>query len=193
MALKLITAAAVDPLDLAEVKAHLRVDHVDDDALITIYQRAAVAAIEGKDGWLGRALITQTWDLYLDSFPAGEIKIPLAPLQSVTHVKYDDAAGVEQTVAAADYTVDAISEPGWVVPNDGVAWPTTLVAVNAVRVRFVAGYGVASASVPAAIRAAILLTVGTLYGAREDVVLGQTAAELPGAAQHLLSTFRVYG
>lgn len=194
MPLKLITAAALDPVDLATVKAHLRVEHSGDDALIAFYLGAIASTLQGKDGSLGRALITQTWDLYLDAFPCAEILLPLAPLQSVTSIKYDDTNGVEQTISASNYTVDSVSEPGWIAPNANYSWPDTLEAVNAVRVRFVAGYGNNPSDVPPAIRAAILLATATLYEHRESVVVGEQggAVELPGSVRHLLSTFKVY-
>ena len=42
-----------------------------------------------------------------------------------------------------------------------------------------------------AIQAALLLMVGELYAFRENVVVGQTLAELPGGAQALLFPYRV--
>ena len=55
---------------------------------------------------MGRALLTQTWDMYLDEFPcAGEIIIPLSPLQSVTSVSYVDQHGATQTWASANYRI----------------------------------------------------------------------------------------
>lgn len=44
-----------------------------------------------------------------------------------------------------------------------------------------------------AIEAAILLILGTLYEHREDVLVGDSAAELPIAATHRLQPYRVMG
>ncbi|MFT4172819.1 MAG: head-tail connector protein [Rhodocyclaceae bacterium] len=41
------------------------------------------------------------------------------------------------------------------------------------------------------VQAAILLTLGALYGNREDVVIGLTVAELPRGATALLQPYRV--
>src|SRR5262245_7038895 len=176
MALTLVTAPAVTPLTLAEVKKHLRVSSSDQDDLITIYLKAATDYLDGEHGFLGRALVTQTWLLTIDEFPTAEIKLPLPPLQSVTSVKYDDSAGVEQTVASTDYYVDTASEPGWVVPLANVSWPTTLDAINAVRIEYVAGYPADSSSppdlaanVPFNIKAGLMLMIAELFERREEM------------------------
>lgn len=44
-----------------------------------------------------------------------------------------------------------------------------------------------------AIEAGILLILGTLYEHREDVVAGDSVAELPIAATHRLQPYRIYG
>ncbi len=197
MALRLITAPTVEPISLVEAKAHLRVDHSDDNTLIGAYIQASRSYVDGKDGFLGRALVTQTWELVLDEFPDAEIKIPLPPLQEIVSIKYDDTAGVEQILDPAGYSVDDISEPGWVVPVTA-GWPTPIDAINAVRIRFIAGYAPnadsppdLTANVPGSIKAAMLLHIGSFYAHRESIVVGQTAVLLPWASEQLLRPYRV--
>jgi uncharacterized phiE125 gp8 family phage protein len=79
MSLHLIVPPVYLPLSLAELKSHLRLDFNDEDALLFGYLRAAVAHIEGADGWLGRQLINATWELRLDCF-TWPIRMPLPPL-----------------------------------------------------------------------------------------------------------------
>jgi uncharacterized phiE125 gp8 family phage protein len=65
--LTLIEAPQWLPLSLAEVKQGARLDGVDGiDALIMSYLSSAIAQLDGKDGWLGRCLIGQTWAYSLD-------------------------------------------------------------------------------------------------------------------------------
>lgn len=193
MALKLITPPATRPLTLAEAKLHLRVDSSDEDSLIEALIDAATDYVDGPTGFLGRALIDQTWDLVLDAFPENEILIPLPPLIEVVSVGYDDGDGNAQVVAASDYTVDSASQPGWVVPNG--SWPSTFDGINAVRIRFRAGYVDASNSpldqVPGDIRAGMLLYLGSLYANREQVIAGQVAVALPWGADQLLRRKRI--
>jgi uncharacterized phiE125 gp8 family phage protein len=177
--LTLATAPAATPVSLAEARAHCRADTAD-DTLLQIYLDAAVAHVDGAEGVLGRCLVTQSWDYKLDCFP-DEITVPLPTLQSVTSVKYYDVDGVEQTWDSANYTVSGQR----IVPVD--AWPDfDTDRPYPITVRFVAGYGLA-ASVPAAIKAAILLLVGDLYANREAG--GEAIAENP-AVKRLLAPYR---
>lgn len=123
------------------------------------------AAREMAEAITRRALLTQTWDLFLDEFPAAEIEVPLPRLQSVTSITYTDAAGVSQTLAAGAYQVDTASEPARLLPAYGTSWPCTRAVPNAVAVRYVAGYGDTPADVPQPIRQAVLLLVSGLYEA----------------------------
>lgn len=181
----LVTPPGTEIVTLTEAKAHLRVTHTDEDALIA-------SVISAAQGWVEdfteRALITQTWDYFLDAFPC-EIVLPLPPLQSVTSVKYVDPDGVEQTLASSEYTVDTAAVNGIVRLGYGKSWPSTRVQANAVTVRFVAGYGVASA-VPAAIKSACLLIIGELYARREHALVGAPIAVVPVSAEYLLWPYR---
>ena len=198
MGIKLITAPTVAPLTLQEVKDHLRIDYSDTDSIITAYLDAATSYVDGEYGYLGRALVTQTWELTIDSFPTNEIRIPLPPLQSISSIKYDDADGNEQTLDPTAYFVDAVSEPAWIVPATG-GWPTGIFSgVNAVRVRFVAGYDPTTdsppdyrANVPRAIKQAMFLLIGAFHEHREDEIVGLTTMRLPFAAENLLRPWRV--
>lgn len=62
----LLTAPAIEPITLADAKLHLRVDFDDDDDIITALIIVARQAVEE---FVGRALITQTWQVFYDRFP----------------------------------------------------------------------------------------------------------------------------
>ncbi len=181
----LVTPPAAEPVTLSEAKAHLRVTATDDDSSITA--QIAAARVWAED-FTQRALITQTWDLKLDAF-ADEMEIPLPPLQSVTSVKYLDADGAEQTLAATEYTVDTAAERGLVRLAYGKAWPATRAQANAVTIRFVAGYA-GAAAVPGTIKAACLLVIGELYARREDSIVGTIIEKVPLNAEYLLWPYR---
>ncbi len=197
MGLKLITPSTTEPISLTEAKAHLRVVASDDDTFISALIKAATRNCEN---WTGRAFVDQTWDLYFDEFPTGddlEIMIPRPPLIEVSSVSYNDSAGVEQQIDPAEYYVDRISEPGWIVPaGAGVSgWPTPIEAINSVRIRFRAGYltndSPADTFVPEDIKAAIKLTLGSMYEHRETQVVGSISTKLPFGVENLLRPYRV--
>ena len=193
MALKLITAPAAEPVSTSEAKAHLRVDTTADDTYIGTLITVARQNVESH---LRRALISQTWEVVLDAFPAGVIRLPKPPLASVTSIKYTDDEGNESTYSSDNYVVDSDTEPGRVVLKSGQTWPAvTLAAANGVRVRYVAGYGAAGSNVPQAIRQAILLVIGSLYENREDVLVAQgvSIGVLPFGVVALLAPYRIYG
>lgn len=181
-----VTAPAEQPVSLAEAKAHLRVDHSDDDALIDSLLAAAVGHLDGWSGILGRALITQTWRLDMPSF-GYPIRLPLAPVQSAT-IAYSDTDNADQAFAEASFALLTDATGPYVALVSGASWPSVYSRGDAVRVTFVAGYGDATA-VPAAIKAAILLMVGHWYEHRSTVVDGNVMA-LPFGAEALLSPYR---
>ncbi|MCI0420082.1 MAG: head-tail connector protein [Acidobacteria bacterium] len=167
-ALSLITGPITEPVTLADAKSHLRVDTTDEDAYLSALIKAAREKLEQD---MRRAFVQQIWEMFMDCFP-DEITIPLPPLVSVTSVKYLDTAGTEQTLATSEYVVDAKSEPGRIALAYGKSWPSTRDTLNAVTVRFVAGYGAAGATnssqaVPEGIRQAIKFLVAHWYDNRE--------------------------
>lgn len=183
--------ADTNPVSLADAKAVLRVSGTSEDSTIQGYIDAAIAHLDGKDGTLGRALMTQTWDVTFNDFPSGSgsIVLPLPPLQSVTSVKYFDASNVEQTVSSSDYRV-LTRTPGEIEPVDG--WPSVYDRKDAVTVRFVAGYGSAATDVPQPIRTAINMLVAQWYDNRTPINVGQSVSRLPNTVEALVAPFRVY-
>jgi uncharacterized phiE125 gp8 family phage protein len=191
MKLSLYAAPTTLPVTLDEVKAHLRIDddQVTEDALLFGLIHAAV---EYAETFTRRALITQTWDLKMDRFPCGPIVLPKAPLQSVSSITYTDSNGDSQTWGSSNYIVDTASKPGMVHTAYQVSWPVARDIVNAVTVRFVAGYGTTLASVPESIRLAMLLMIAHWYENREAFTASPMSYQkAPESAEALLWNHRV--
>jgi uncharacterized phiE125 gp8 family phage protein len=195
--LSLITGPVEEPLTVAELKTWLRVEHTTDDTLIESLGKTARAMAER---WLGRQLITATWMLTLDGFPwpggwqfmeapqihpdPHTIRLPKAPLQSVTSIQYYDMADTLQTLASTVYVVDATTDPGRIVLAMAKVWPVTRLKPGAVRITFVAGYAAAS-SVPEELKLAIRIAVAFWYENRGES-LDRGELSLPMASQSLL-------
>jgi len=157
------TAAATNAVSLSDAKAHLRVDHTDEDDLITDLITAAQAQVEA---YTNRVLITSTHYLYLTDFPSGGIVLPLAPVTSITSVKYV-TGGSDVTWDSSNYYY-SINELPVNVSSVGDSAPGVDEDVfPAVTVEYVAGYADQDA-VPAALKQAVLLLVADMYEYRQD-------------------------
>jgi len=184
-------APAAPLLTIADAKAHLRVDHADEDVIISGLIDAAHAHIDGYGGTLGRALITQTWTVDFSTF-LNRMDIPLAPVQSAT-IQYYDSTNTQQTLATSVYAVLTDGLGPYIALKYNQQWPQTYARDDAVKVTFVAGYGATAASVPAAIRAAMLLLIAHWYDNRSTLSIGESVAELPLSVSALLAPFRRVG
>ena len=161
MTIQLITAPAVPAVSMADARLAVKADDTELDSAIAIAIAGITAHVQHDTG---RSIINQTWRITLDSFPDA-IKLFNPPIVSVSWVKYYDADNVLQTLDPADYTVDSVSEPGYVVPAVDVEWPETYDKINAVQVQYVAGYGATDASTPDDIKMYILAKLAEQFDA----------------------------
>lgn len=179
----LVTGPAVEPVHLDEVKQHCRVtpSDVTDDALLQGYIAAARRAVERHTN---RALVSQTWDVKFDAWPADDrLRLPLAPLSSVTSISYVDEAGDSQTWAASNYRVVAPAgpqaRPGLVELGYEKTFPSVRAIADAITVRIVAGYGASWNDVPEDLRLAILILVAEFYANPGRTITGTIVNEFP--------------
>ena len=203
--LQVTSPPAIEPVPLAIAKQHCRVDHSADDDLIQSYVTAARVMVEG---YLSRALITQTlaWTLRPEdqlnpnmSRVPRSLYLPRAPVQSLTSVIATDYLGNTTTFTPATlptttpllgYVLDLSLEPGRMIigettPMTGGLLPASTVLDN-LRIVFVAGYGLTADDVPQNIRLAIQMLTAFIYENRGDV-----PADMPKAAEWLLSKDRL--
>jgi hypothetical protein len=97
--------------------------------------------------------------MYQEDFSSllGPVQIRLAPIQSITHLKYYDRDDVLQTFIASDYYANLTSTPPEIRLKEAKQWPnTSLYRPNKVEVTMVAGYGSTAASVPRTAKLAIV-------------------------------------
>ena len=143
MALVLTSAPAVEPVTLAEAKAHLRVDGSAEDTLIGSLIVTSRLHIEAA---LGLALVTQSWSYFLDAWPPrSEVALPVHPVQSIAAVKLYAADESVTTVPADTYLLDGAGSPPRLVRRANLAWPSPAKVANGIEIAFVAGYGAAAA------------------------------------------------
>lgn len=189
MRLVLVTGPTVEPVTVAQQKEHSRVDISEEDDLISAYIAAARRHVEN---YTRRALVTQTWDLYLDAWPTSPVYLPLPPLQSVTSWKYTDDSAATSTWASSNYLVSA-GTPGRITVVSDATFPTvSLQEADGVVIRFVCGYGDTPHSVPENMRQAVRLLAAHLYEMREPTVTGTTVASVPLTVEALLYPSRYW-
>lgn len=172
------------PVSLSFVKQFAEFLPDDRDAQIQLLIDAATEEVERQVQW--RTLLTSTWQMKLDAFPAWEIRVPFPPLQSVPSITYFDNDGTTQTVSSSDYLVDTTSEPGVITPAYGLTWPSVRGQRNAVTVTFIGGY-TAPDLVPATTRMGIAQLVAHRLENREPVVTGTIATKIPLHVETLLN------
>lgn len=136
---RVVTPAAEEPVTLAEMRTHLRLDGTADDPLVEALVRAAREIVETA---LRRRLVATGLALSLSRFPA-TILVPFPPVLEAPSIAYIDSDGNTQTLTsvAADYRVDTTAEPGRLLPPYAGSWPTTRAEPNAAVVTYTAGMG----------------------------------------------------
>lgn len=200
MKLSLVTPPASEPVSTVDAKLHLRIDlsFISDDGYIGALIAAARAWVEEV---CGRAFVTQTWDLYLDRWPARNyIELPLPPLQSVDSLTYYDTDSTAYTLTEdTEFTVDTASQFGRIVLEDDETWPTvSLHPNNPIVIRFTSGYLDTSsppssvAGVPAPVKQAIKMLAAHWYTNRMAVT-ADGMGEIPMGVKALIAPYRAYG
>lgn len=187
MALKIITPPAAEPITLDEAKQHLRIIGSDDDIILLSMIRQAR---EFCEDFQNKKYITQTLEMVLDSFPnCNCISFDgCSPVQSVESIKYYDTSEQEYIFDSSNYIVDTDSFVNRIVLGYCKLWPTiALQTVNAVRIRFTAGFGDKAESIPETVKWAMILHMRLLY----DDYKPDERTKIEEARNSLLSMNRV--
>ena len=188
MPLILTSGPAVEPVTLAEAKAHLRVDGSAEDTLIASLIVTSRLHVEAA---AGLALVTQSWSWYVDAWPRGHaLKLPLRPVQSIAAVRLYEETGAATTLDPATWFLDGAAAPPRLVRQGALPWPRPSRIANGIEVAFTAGFGPASTDVPAPIRHAILLLIAHWHEHRSPLEDGAPAEFLPAMVSELLAQYK---
>ena len=186
-------APVAEPVSLAAMKVHLRVDGSESDNII---QAQIVAAREYVEKEIQKALVQRTYRADIAGF-AGTIMLPMHNLSSITSIKYynTDSPQVLTTLDANVYRGNTAYS--YIYIAEGQSVESTANRHDAVQITYVAGYEPSTDSpqdlagnVPKGIIAAIKLIVGDLYEHRETNS-EMRITELP-TTKMLLSKWREY-
>lgn len=180
------TPPIAEPLTLAEVKAHLRLDDGEEDALLSSLIATARDHLERETGL---CLMAQAWRLYLDDWPAdGIIRIAKSPVQAIQAVMVFDAEGGPLQVSLEDHLLDGVGRPARLWLRDP---PAPGQALNGIEIDFSAGFGEAGADVPDTLKRAMLIHIGHMFAFRGVLSPEQQPAGIPDGYQRLIAPFRM--
>jgi uncharacterized phiE125 gp8 family phage protein len=185
MTYAIIVPPAVEPLTLAQVKLHLRLDGSAEDALLTGLIAAARQYLEADTGL---ALISRTLRFYLDDWPTdGLIQLAISPLQTLESVTVYDASGNAQTVPLDGHVLDAAAMPARLFL---ATQPPTSRPLNGIEIDVRAGFGDTGTDVPDALQRAMQMHIALMYELRGAVPAEMQPAAVPAGYDRLVSPWR---
>jgi uncharacterized phiE125 gp8 family phage protein len=179
-----LTPPTVEPLTLVEIRAHLRLDTEEENALLSAL---AIVAREHLKRETGLVLAARDFRLCLDDWPAdGIVTIARGPVRAVTAVTVYDGDGEPQAVDLAGHLLDGEARPArlWLreMPEPGRM-------INGIEVEFVAGFGESGHDVPETLKRAMLLHVAAMFACRGVVGPDAQPAVVPPGYERLIAPF----
>ena len=186
--LRTITQPTVEPVTLAEAKAHCRVDTDADNAYLAALIRAAR---EYCEAYCDETFVHTQYVMTLDSFPM-EIELPRPPMatavaNTAVTITYKTENQATATLQTSQYRVDRDSVPGVIRTLYNGTWPSHLMDYNAVTVTWWGGKSADGSGVEQRIRNAILWLVGFWYE-RRMAADGISMSEIPFGVKALLDS-----
>jgi uncharacterized phiE125 gp8 family phage protein len=178
--LRLITPPAIEPVTVDDVKLSTRVSYDAEDSLLQLW---ISSARELAEDFQHRAFITQEWELSFDTFPKLPVELYRPPVQEIVSFKLYDYQNNEIEIPLSDLLVDTDSLMPRVTLARGVSFPSVqLRELDAVKVRYKAGFGDTCCNVPRNVIDAILLYCSYRYENR--------TAEVEKVPQHFYDLLR---
>lgn len=175
-----------EPVTLPEAKAHLRIDHTDEDDLIRLWIRAAR---EYAEVHCQRRFVTQTVQVKLDSWPDDDVirldGFGAGDVTAVSGITYlDYATGAEQTVATADYQLIAAHQPPLIVltPTGTAEWPD-LEEDRYYPITITLSVGANPPDCPAAVKLGMLMMLAYM-----DTNRGEDPGDIPEGAKRVFNS-----
>ncbi len=168
--LRLVTAAASEPVSLSEAKLFLRIEHATED---TVILRAITAAREACEAYLGCALLPQRWSYAVAGGGKRCIALPFGPATSIEAV----------TVTSNGVTTE-LNEAAHRLSVDGFSLYLDVAAQGVMTVEYDASLADSENGLPA------LLKQGVLHHVAAAMHLREGAAPMPLQSLHCYQPYR---
>jgi uncharacterized phiE125 gp8 family phage protein len=161
-----IKAPKALPLELAEVKHFLKIEHAEDDKLLHNLIEAVTTRFESYTNY---ALISQDWQVSFQRLNGLLIPIPMRPVCQINAAETLDYNGRATSMDLRNIYLDhGASCARLAIPPMG----------HMLKVRYTAGYGPNAQDVPAEIKALLMSHVAKVYEQRgTSIVLHLPEAE----------------
>lgn len=162
---RVLTPGSYSVITLARFKEHLKWDSSDtsEDAVMQIY---LTSAIKQAEAYTRRVIDPATWQTYLTGFH--NFQFDIAPVVSVTSVKYYDEDNVLQTLATDKYTFIDNGADAYAEMEFESDLPALYDRHEPVVIEFTAGYG----TYPSDLTGAILQQAADYFETRTNDVPG---------------------
>lgn len=144
-----------EPVEVADLQRHLRLDSGDDDLLASLIS-AARMTIEAQSGL---RLINQHWRMLIDGWPDASLVLPVRPVAQIVSV---GLVGAKAHLPATAYQLRA-SHFDAMIDFEADDLPPPLQERFGIRIDMIAGYGADAMDVPADLRLAVLTLAAHWY------------------------------
>ena len=178
------------PISLVTVKAYLKLSGSAEDDILTMFIEAAK---DFAESYTGRTLINTTFTTFRDDF-ADDFTLRRSKLQSITSFEYL----LDGTLTAVDSSLYGVTDDkdfSSIYEKDGQVFPDLDANIpDSVKIVFVAGYGATDASVPSALKLALLAHIAFMYANRGDCsgdCSSDGGSSLPASVRNMYNKYRI--
>jgi len=207
-----VTDPAIEPVSVADLKAHMKETDDTQDRYIENLIKEARELFEDKTNI---ALISQTRKLVLDSWNAPpdpwwdgvkemavtelhggrfrHIDLPIYPIISVDSVTvYNEDSNSTAVTIASTFDIDTDSVPCRISLQHGAIWPIATRANNAIEIEYTCGYGTGATDIPTPLTRAVKDMAAYMYDQRGNGCTAASAYVKSGAREIARSYMRVH-
>ena len=181
------TAPTIEPITVDELKDHLRIETNDFDLELASLISVARKSLEIETGLV---VFTSTRKMFLDRFPPNSFSrlyLYGTPVQSVSHVKYYDDSGTQQTWSSSKYNLQE-GRPNYIQCVFGETWPAHRSVQDKIEIQYVCGK-TTTAAIDERIKQAIKLNCSMQFDG--ELIVKDEGLRLEKAYQNLIGQLKV--
>lgn len=149
-----------------------------------------LAATDHLQSAIGKAFISQEWQLKIQAPVANKIELHKVPAIDIVEILYYDGNNEQQSLDIEDFEIIGNQEWAYIQPKQNKVWPTIYSRPDAIQVKYNAGFGDTPDSVPQDIIQALMMLVSHWFINRSAVANG-SAQEVPYAVEAVINSHKI--